>query len=475
MLDGLARSLVSGYSAGVEAMHRAVRAFRDGDVTVDEELRWLWEAGAMAMLLWDDESFDVLTSRHISLGRQTGALARLPIAYSARIVAHAYAGNLDAADEVISELKAMTDAIGSPFPPYGPLIVAAWRGREPEAARLIELFLHDVEARGEGAAVATAYYTRAVLYNALGRYSEALTAATGCQDTQAEGFTISNMALSELAEAAIRSGNEVQAREATDRLSDMALASGTNWALGLSARLQGMLASGDAAEALYLESIERLGRTRIKVQLARSHLVYGEWLRHVGRRLDARCQLRMAHEMLTTMGIAGFAARARLELLATGESVPRRSPDTVDQLTAQEAHIARLAREGQTNTEIGAQLFISAADGRVAPPQSLRQVGHRFPARTPETLSSAERPDICLDITTTLRQSPTSSHAEGIDEIVEHLPILHRHGLPARTQTDREDGPIRIDGHNRLPRTTLPSPDDRMVLVELAFYLVQLL
>ncbi|MET0864584.1 MAG: AAA family ATPase, partial [Nakamurella sp.] len=329
LLEGLATSAVEGYAAGVPALQQAVSAFRRPDISAEEEIRWLWHAGVAAMDLWDDESFALLAARHIELGQQTGALSVLPIAFSAGILAHTFAGRLQAADQLIEELRTVTVAMGSELPPYGPLVVAAWRGREPDASKLIEGALRDVAARGEGAGVAVAHYASAVLHNGLGRYREALVAAAASDQPEVESFTVTNLVLGELIEAAVRSGSAQQATNAMARLSEMTMASGTDWALGLRARSQALLLSGAAAEDHYREALDRFGRTRIRVQLARAHLLYGQWLRREKRRVDAREQLRTAHQLLSTMGVEGFAEIARRELLVTGETARKRTVDTL--------------------------------------------------------------------------------------------------------------------------------------------------
>jgi ATP/maltotriose-dependent transcriptional regulator MalT len=244
------------------------------------------------------------------------------------------------------------------MPPYGALVVAAWRGREADAARKIETILEEVAPRGEGLAFTLGHWARAVLYNGLGRYTEAMAAAERASE-HAEDLAFYNWGLVELIEAANRSGSPEHATAALERLADIARASGTDWALGVEARSRALLSDGDIAERLYLEALERLARTRMRVELARAHLLYGEWLRRERRRVDARDQLRTALEMFTSMGTEAFAGRAERELLATGERVSRRSVETQDELTAQEAQIARLAGDGLSNTDIGGRLFIS--------------------------------------------------------------------------------------------------------------------
>jgi len=274
---------------------------------------------------------------------------------------HTIAGELTAADHVIEELLTLSDVMRIPMQLNGRLVVAAWRGRQEEASALIDAAASELEPRGEGGALAVADYARAVLANGLGRYSEALTAAAAIDAFDVDGFTIYAQGLSELIEAAARAGAAERAADALQRLAEMTQASGTDWGAGVRARAEALLSADDAAEALYREAIERLGRTRVRVELARAHLLYGEWLRRQNRRLDAREHLRTAHEMLSDMGVEAFAERARRELRATGAQALKRTTGTPDVLTAQEALIARLASQGASNPQIAAQLFISPA------------------------------------------------------------------------------------------------------------------
>ena len=359
LLDGLAGALIDGYAAGAPVLMEAVRAFRSPDVSVQEELHWLWPAAHVAMSLWDDASYEVLAARHIDLGRQTGLLAVLPTALTTRIVAHVFVGELTYADRLIGEQRALTDAMGIPIPPYGPLFVAGWQGGA-ESIAAIEAAIPEITARGEGGGLAFADYARAVLFNGLGRYDEALDAAAAADAFDSEGFVIATQCLVELIEAAARAGAVDRAAEAMGRLSETTTVTGTDWGAGMRARSQALLSPDWHAEALYRESIERLGQTRIRPQLARAHLLYGEWLRGQDRLVEARDNLRSAYEMCQAMGLESFAERARRELLAAGESISRRASETLSELTDQEAHIARLAVAGYTNPEIGAELFISA-------------------------------------------------------------------------------------------------------------------
>jgi DNA-binding CsgD family transcriptional regulator len=358
LLDGLAVLITEGYPAGTPILRRALRAFRSGDISAEAELRWLWLACRAAVYLWDDESWDLLATRHVELARDVGALAVLPIALISRTAVDLNAGELAAASALSEETEAVTDATMSHLAPYGVLALAAWRGREAEASELIETEMKDVVARGEGQGLALIDWTSAVLYNGVGRYEDALAPAQQAGEHPEElPFA---WGLVELIEAATRSGMPGRAADALQRLSDTTRASGTDWALGIEARSRALLSDGETAEGLYREAIERLGRTRVRWALARAHLLYGEWLRRERRRTDAREQLRTAHEMFVTMGTDGFAQRAERELLATGETARKRALETTSHLTAQEAQIARLARDGLSNPEIGARLFISS-------------------------------------------------------------------------------------------------------------------
>jgi len=360
LLDGLATAITGGYAAGVATLEQAVRAFRGPAATLDEQLRWLWPAAHVAMALWDDESYDVLSARHIEIAREAGMLAVLPTALTTRIVACAFAGQLTAAEQLIEEMGALTDAMGTPAPAYGPVFVSAWRGQEEAASKVIDAAVRDFTLSGEGAVLAFADYAHAVLCNGLGRYAEALAAAMAADAFEVEGVTIYTQGLAELVEAAVRAGVPERAADALGRLEEMTRASDTDWAAGVRARSQALVSHHDAAEPLYREAIERLSRTRIRPQLARAHLVYGEWLRRENRRVDARQELLQAFEMFADMGMDAFSERTRRELAATGEKIRRQAAERLHDLTSQEAQIARLAREGLTNSEIGFQLYLSA-------------------------------------------------------------------------------------------------------------------
>jgi DNA-binding CsgD family transcriptional regulator len=360
LLDGLARRFTEGYSVAGPTLHQAMQAFRADSLTPAEALRWLPHAHVSAAEdLWDDESWDVLTARHLQLAREAGALASLPIAVMARLVMEAIGGNLPVAATLLDELHAVSEASGSETLRYGDLILAAWRGEENEAFGLVDSITQDVLRLGAGIVLTGMHWVLAVLNNSLARYDEALVAATQAWDYLREKRTSTWAALVELVEAASRTGQTEQAVAALDWLTETTHASGTDWALGVEARSNALVHDGPAAEKFYLEAIERLGRTRIRTEFARAHLVYGEWLRRQSRRLEARTQLRTAYDMFTTMGMDGFARRSAQELRATGETARKRAAGMSTDLTAQETQIARLVREGLSNPEIASRLYLS--------------------------------------------------------------------------------------------------------------------
>jgi DNA-binding CsgD family transcriptional regulator len=358
LLDGLALVITEGYPGGASLLKQAVSAFRSTDVRREEGLRWLWQVCHGAGLLWDYENWDLLSARQAQLARDAGALTALPFALTTRAGVHLWAGEFTVAASLVAEMKSVTEATGSSFAPYGDLALAAFQGREAEAAELIEAGTKDAEHRGEGEGLTFIQWATAVLCNGRGRYAEALAAAQQTsEDSPANLFA--NWAVAELIEAATRSGAPERAADALQRLSATARASGTDWALGIEARSQALVIEGESAETRYREAIDLLGRTRLRMELGRAHLLYGEWLRRENRRTDAREQLRTAHQKLAAMGADGFAERAARELSATGERVRKRTAGTPAQLTARETQIAQLASDGLSNPEIAAQLFMS--------------------------------------------------------------------------------------------------------------------
>ena len=357
LLDGLTALFTRGYTAALPLLRQAVAAAEES-TPADEEPHWLWLACVMASHVWDDERWELLSRRYIQLVRQLGALSELPLALDRRIRPFLFAGELTAAAALLDETRTVEDATGNPPWHYGALSLAAFRGNQATAAALIGSIMRDVTQRGEGYGIACAEWANAVLSNGLGLPRDAVVAAERAAEYHGDlGFY--RWALVELVEAAVHSGMTETAADAYRRLTETTSPAGTDWALGLAARSRALLSDGAQAEDGYREAISRLDRPQIRVELARAHLLYGEWLRRENRRADARSQLRTAHEMLDAMGLAAFAERARRELAATGETVRARTVGTVTTLTAQEAYIARLARDGRTNAEIGAQLFLS--------------------------------------------------------------------------------------------------------------------
>jgi hypothetical protein len=316
LVDGLAANFVQGYAQGVPILRRALEDFTGG-MTTAEALRGMLMAFAAALHIWDDAAFDKLSERWATLCRESGALSDLPIALTARALVLLFTGDLTAAESLVEEMQAATEATGIDFGPYAALGAAALRGDQAKALPLIDASISDAKLRGEGARLSAAEWANAVLNNALGRYPQALAGAQRASDSHGE-LSFSNWALAEVIEAAARTGTSETAADALGRLAEMTAASGTDWALGINARSRALLSDDDEAESLYREAIERLGRTRVRVELARAHLLYGEWLRRARQRVEARDQLRAAHEMFTAMGVHGFAARAERELLATG-------------------------------------------------------------------------------------------------------------------------------------------------------------
>lgn len=361
LLDGFVKTFTAGYAAGVPALRVAVEAFGDesetGDASGSRGDRWLWLASRTAVGILDDELVYLLASRHVRLARETGALATLPAALSFLVSVLTLTGELDRAGELAAESIAISEAIGAAPLRHGPVMLAAWRGDDAGAAHLTDITRRDSANPQGGGEIAVAEYAMSVLHNGLGNYALAQAAAERAQQTDELGTR--NVYLPELIEAAVRAGHPDVAASALEQLGPRALACNTAWALGLAARSRALTAAGPSAEEHYREAIERLGQSRISGEAARSHLVYGEWLRREGRRQDAREQLRTAHQMLSEMGVKAFAARAARELRATGEHPRKRTAKSTDDLTAQELHIARLVATGATSREVAAQLFLS--------------------------------------------------------------------------------------------------------------------
>ena len=359
LLEGLALVFTEGRRAAVPVLRRAVAAFSSADVSQEEVLRWGWLASRAANLIWDYDGGLEIALRAVRLARDAGALEALAVVDNACGQAAAVGGDFARAALLMAEVDTLKEATGTRIAPHAALALAGIRGHEAVASELIaDVMAHATEG-GQGTAVQYAWWARAVLMNGLGRYEEALAAAVEASEHTPELF-IASWALVELIEAAMRSDHDELASDALERLAEHIEGCDTDWALGIHARSRALLSEGGAAESLYREAIDRLGRTQLRPDLARAHLLYGEWLRRQGRRVDARDQLRTAHDMFATIGMEAFSERARRELLATGENVRPRTVETRDRLTSQEAQVAQLASDGLTNLEIGARLFLSA-------------------------------------------------------------------------------------------------------------------
>ena len=357
LLDGLALLITEGRAAAAPTLLRAGRAFAHGDLSVEGTLRWGWLAAAASTAVWDDEGRLAIAARTVQLVRDAGALAQLPVILTVLGTVTLLSGDFAGAAATIAEADSVAAATGSRVAPHIALRLLALQGREAEASALIAA---TIEQAGERSMTATnAHWAAALLYNGLGRYEEAAGSAQQATSNTFEPW-ISIWALPELVEAAARGGDVELAREALQRLAETTQPSGTDWALGVEARSRALLSDSATAEELHLEAIDRLSRTQLRPELARAHLLYGEWLRREGRRSDAREQLRTAHHMFAAIGMEAFAERTRRELVATGETVRKRSAETRDELTPQEEQIVRLARDGLSNPEIGAQLFLSS-------------------------------------------------------------------------------------------------------------------
>jgi DNA-binding CsgD family transcriptional regulator len=354
LLAGLVARFTDGYAASVAPLSHALRSLRDLDGEGDAQY-WLWLACRLAQDLWDDELWFSLATLGVRVARDTGALLLLPNALNHLAALNVHSGAFAAAAALSDEVRLLAQATGLPPLDYSRYKLAATRGDRAAVQALVDGPMADAQARGEGAAMGAHLALQALMYNGYGQYNRAFSLAReGCEHDEVIAYHVS---LVELVEAGVRTGHPDEAAAALERLSERTRASGTAWALGVEARARALLHDDEDA---YRESIEQLTQSRAAVELARSRLVYGEWLRRENRRVDAREQLRLAHESFSHMGAVAFAERARRELLATGETARRITADNWDALTPQELQVARMARDGYTNPEIGAQLFISA-------------------------------------------------------------------------------------------------------------------
>jgi DNA-binding CsgD family transcriptional regulator len=358
LLDGFTVLLTAGRSAATPTLQRAAIGFAGDEASVEEVLRWGWLATIAAVVVWDYETCVAVASRGVQLARDAGALTVLAVALNINAQAVALGGEFAAAAQLISEADAVTEATGTQVAPYGAVYLGGFQGRESEVSELIDATIRDATEGGQGTYVQYTLLARAVLLNGHSRHREALANAAEASDYMPE-LVVAGWALGELVEAAVRCGELASARDALERIAERNDVIVSDWGRGLEVRARALLSDGDVAESLYREAIERLARTRLRPELARAHLLYGEWLRRNGHRVDARAQLRLALEQFVAIGMEAFADRARSELLATGEKTRKRTVQKRDDLTAQERQIARLARDGLSNPDIGARLFLS--------------------------------------------------------------------------------------------------------------------
>ena len=354
-IEGFALLVADGPAAAMPILRRAAKEVLQ--LPVEDVVRWGVHVGGVRLAMWDDESVAVF-ERQARIVREAGALGELPIHLQAVALDRSWRGDLAGARRLIAEAESIATSTGNQVPPFALLRIRALEGREGEASPLIQAVIQEGTTQGQGHAVMVAYWAAAVLYNGLGRYEDA---ATASREVATNGIypLLAMWALFELIEASARVGDTTVAWDALDELAATTQPAGSSFALGIEARCRALLADGDDAETAYREAIKQLDRAGIRTEQARAHLVFGEWLRRMNRRADARTQLRTAHEHFTSMGMEAFAERARRELLATGETARRRTVETRDDLTSQERQVAELARDGLSNPEIGARLFVS--------------------------------------------------------------------------------------------------------------------
>jgi DNA-binding CsgD family transcriptional regulator len=363
VLDALALRLTEGYEAAAAALAQALGAVLALEPPTRGLGRWLWltglrATGLIALELWDAEAWQALASRQVRVARDSGALVQLQFALNFYARSQLASGELTDVAVLLENERAIAQAMGTPAIGYAEILLPASRGQESLTTQLIERTVQAASARGVGRMVDIATYGKAVLCNGIGRYEAARDAARAAFEHR-DHVGFGQFAVGEVAEAASRTGDRALLEAAHEWLSQRTAATRSDWLLGIEARTRALMSEGDAAESAYRDSIAHLERTRLRMERARGHLLYGEWLRRAARRVDAREQLRAAHELFGAIGADGFAERARHELLATGETVRKRTDETRDDLTPQEEHIARLAVAGRSNPEIGAELFIS--------------------------------------------------------------------------------------------------------------------
>jgi len=358
LLDALAVLVTDGRAAAAPLLSRAARVFAVEDVSPEEGLLWGWLASIAPIMVWDEKQWHALLARQLQSVREAGLLFYLPLYVNVLAVFSVASGDFATAASLIAESDAIAEATGTTVAPFAEVLLAGFLGGEAEVPRLIELVMRDARVAAQGEWIQWTQWVSAILDNSLGSYGTALAHAQQASEEQPELY-VSMWALPELIEAASRTGRTRMAADALERLAEATSVGGTDWGLGIYARSRALLSEGEDAEDLYREAIERLGRTSLRPELARAHLLYGEWLRREGRRTDARAQLRAAEDMFAAIGMQAFAGRARGELSATGETARKHAVDARDKLTPQEAQIARLARIGLSNPDIAARLFLS--------------------------------------------------------------------------------------------------------------------
>ncbi|MBP2708550.1 helix-turn-helix transcriptional regulator, partial [Microbispora sp. RL4-1S] len=358
VLDAYALLVTDGHRAALPALRRAMIALTHAPPR--DLLRWGWAAGGLTALLWEDRVMADMPARLIGEVRSAGALSELPIYLHALGVPVLLSGDFAAGATLVAQAGAVAEATGVPMTQHTELLLTALRGNEAEASTLITAAVEEADAGGRPNGVASAHWAAAILYNGLARYEEALSAAQAA--VRSANLIVSEWALPELVEAAVRAGDDTAAHGALESLAESAAACDTHWAQGILARCRALLSDDDAADHLHREAVERLGRTILRPELARAHLLYGEWLRRKRRRAEARAHLRTADEMFVSIGMEAFAERARRELLATGETARRTRRNEAaprEELTPQEQQIALLVRDGLSNPEVAARLFVS--------------------------------------------------------------------------------------------------------------------